>query len=155
MNFTLTEKYLTLTVPEWVVTILLIIYILYPIDPPTSMAEMLDGSLGMIFLFIFAVCLFKFTSPIVGVMFILAAYELLRRSSIITGRAKVFIDYTPSQVVKDAQMQAMNPPVEKTLEESMVDEINPQPLVINPATQYVESSFQPIQDKILPGASMV
>ena len=47
----------------------------------------------------------------------------------------------------------MNPPQHKTLEEDVVEQRAP--IGRAPPTQYVNSDFKPVADKMLPGASMV
>jgi hypothetical protein len=107
----------------------------------------------MVALFCITVSLFVYTNPILGVLYILVAYEVMRRSSSNKGNTKAIImEYTPSQATKDVSMHNMNPVVEKTVEEEVIEVRapigKPQP------TEYVSTTFKPVADK-LEGASLV
>ncbi len=60
--------------------------------------------------------------PVLGVLGIFVAYELIRRTST---KTIAMVQYSPEQPVKDMEMKRMNPPKEKTLEEAMVDKMAP------------------------------
>ena len=138
---------------ESVLFVLFILYIVFPIKTPAFMAPYIDSSFGMLVLFCITVALFVYTNPILGVLYILVAYEALRRSSVSAGPSRaVVMEYTPSQATKDVQLRAMNPVVEKTVEEEVIEARAP----IGKAmpTEYVVTSFKPVADK-LEGASMV
>jgi hypothetical protein len=68
----------------------------------------------------------------------------------VTGRVGI-VQYTPTQVKKDSELRAMNPPVVETLEEQVVQKMAPigrsDPIV------YTSSTFKPVAEKI-DGASM-
>jgi hypothetical protein len=131
--------------------IIFILYIVFPFHTPSSLAGAVDSPLGMIVVFCVTLYLFMYTNPILGVLYIFVAYELFRRSSEVTARTAI-IQYTPSQAKMDSEMQAMNPPQHKTLEEEMV-EIRA-PIGRNQIAPYVDSSFKPVADRV-DGASMV
>jgi len=94
-----------------------------------------------------------YTTPILGVLTIFVAYELLRRSSNGLSRAKVpIVRHTPSQPKKDMEMKKMNPTVEVTLEEEVINKMAP----VGKSTvseKVVGSSYKPVNNK-LEGASM-
>jgi hypothetical protein len=62
------------------------------------------------------------------------------------------MQYTPSEPKRQAEMKAMNPPQQKTLEEEVVD--MRAPIGQSPPTMFTESSFKPVADKV-GGASLV
>ena len=132
--------------------VVFILYIIFPFNTPEFVASSVDSPLGMIIMFCITIYLFMNANPILGIMYIFVVYELLRRSSEKTGRAAI-IQYTPSQANKDVELQKMNPPQHKTLEEDVVEQRAP--IGRAPPTQYVNSDFKPVADKMLPGASMV
>ena len=113
---------------------------------------MVDSPLGMISIFCVTLYLFLYTNPVLGILYIFVAYELLRRSSNVTARSAI-IQYVPSQSNKDAELKQMNPPVEKTLEEEMVD--IRAPIGKSSAVEFVNSDFKPVADKIVNGASLI
>lgn len=137
---------------ELVCFVLFIIFIILPVDIPKSIARMVDSSLGMIVVFAVTLYLFFYVNPILGVLYILVAYELLRRSSIVTGRNAIVMN-TPTQAAKDIEMAAMNPPQEKTLEEHMVDQRAP--IGKSPVSVMVDSNFKPVAGKTLYSGSML
>jgi predicted membrane protein len=144
---------LKMSIFEMVLFIGFILYIVLPIRTPGVLAPYIDSIFGMIVLFCITVSLFVYTNPILGVLYILVAYEVMRRSSSNKGNTKAIImEYTPSQMTKDADMHKMNPTVEKTVEEEVIEVRAPigkaQP------TEYIATSFKPVADK-LEGASLV
>lgn len=137
---------------ELVLFVVFVLYIVFPIDVPYLVASWMDSTLGMILLFCIGVYLFMHTTPILGVLFIFVAYELIRRTTAVTGRTAI-IEYTPTQVKKDVELAKMNPPQERTLEEDMVD--LRAPIGRGNVSEYVESSFKPVSDKTVNVGSLI
>lgn len=130
-----------------------IIYVALPLKTPEGLANLVDSPLGIILLLIATIYLFVYTSnPLLGVIFILVAYELIRRSS--NTSSVRYIELTPSQRTKDIQMRAMNPPKHTSLEEEMVEMRAPigQSNIVNKPTA---GNFKPVADKLIDGASML
>lgn len=132
---------------------LLVVFILYlvlPIQTPQMLAGTVDSPLGMLTIFIVTIYLFFYSNPVLAIVYVFVAYELLRRSSQVTGRVGI-VQYTPTQVKKNSELRAMNPPVVETLEEQVVQKMAPigrsDPIV------YTSSTFKPVAEKI-DGASM-
>jgi hypothetical protein len=75
---------------------------------------------------------------------------MLRRSSAVTGRVAI-VQYTPSEPKRQAEMVAMNPPEQKTLEEEVVD--MRAPIGHSQPSVFTESSFKPVADNVS-GASL-
>jgi len=96
-----------------------------------------------------------YTTPILGILSIFVAYELLRRSSnSITYNKKVpIVKFTPSQPQKDNEMKQMNPPKVLSLEEEIIENYAPVGKSIFPDS-YIESSFKPTQDKLISGSML-
>ena len=107
-----------------------------------------------------------YTSPILGVLYIFVAYELIRRSSIQDARknpqqlsGENSTQYMPTHVpkvvttqsVKDSEMASMNPSRETSLEEEIVE--LRAPIGKSDPVKYTESSFKPVADNLI-GASM-
>jgi hypothetical protein len=130
---------------ELILLFIFVIYLVLPIDTPELLSGIIDSPLGMLGLFILGVYLFFNCNPILAIVYILFAYELLRRSSKKTGRQTI-IKYTPSQEKKDAQMKAMNPPVKETLEEEVVDKMAP--IGHSDPSVFTDSSFKPVADPV-------
>lgn len=121
-----------------------IIYVVFPISTPPFLAGFIESSLGMLLLFLVTVFLFFYTNPILGVIFIFVAYELLRRSSRI-GKTAI-IQHTPSQILKDAEMASMNPPKRESLEEEIVEKMAP--IGKSDMSVYTPSSFKPVAENV-------
>lgn len=133
---------------ELALLIIFILYIIFPIDTPDFLAGMVDSSLGMLTIFVVTLYLFLNVNPIIAVIYIFVAYELIRRSSLKSGKV-VVTQYTPTQTKKDNDMKAMNPPRTKSLEEEVISQMAP--IGHSDANSYVMTSFKPVADK-LPGS---
>jgi hypothetical protein len=128
-----------------------ILFLIIPVKIPLPIAQVVDSPLGMIMLFLATMALFVYVNPILGILYIFVAYELLRRSGKITGKS-AYIEYTPSQTKKDEIMKQMNPPMERSLEEIMVDKMSP--VGQSEMLEYVNTGFKPVSDKTF-GASEI
>jgi len=139
-----------LSVIETVLMIIFILFVIFPIEIPSSISTMIDSPLGMAVLFGITLSLFIYFNPILGVLYIFVAYELLRRSSNISVRTAM-IEYTPTQQNKNQELQKMNPEHKQTLEEEIVDLRAP----IGKSDQgvYIDTTFKPVADKT-DGASL-
>jgi len=122
-----------------------IIYVVFPISTPSFLAGFIESSLGMVLLFLVTIFLFFYTNPILGVIFVFVAYELLRRSSHISGRTAI-IKHTPSQLKKDIEMASMNPPKRESLEEEIVEKMAP--IGKSDMSIYTPSSFKPVAENV-------
>jgi hypothetical protein len=122
-----------------------IVYVVFPISTPSFLAGFIESSLGMLLLFLVTIFLFFYTNPILGVIFIFVAYELLRRSSHISGRTAI-IKHTPSQLNKDIEMASMNPPKRESLEEEIVEKMAP--IGKSDMSIYTPSSFKPVAESV-------
>jgi hypothetical protein len=94
----------------------------------------------MIVIFIVTVYLFFYSNPILAIIYIFVGYELLRRSSIYTGKVTLQT-YTHSQTQINQEMVNMNPPKTLTIEEEVISKMAPIP------QGYIETSFRPIMEK--------
>lgn len=125
--------------------VLFIIYLIFPINTPSSLASMVDSPLGMVSVFCVTLYLFLYANPILGILYIFVAYELLRRSSRVTGKA-AYIQYAPSQERRDAELVAMNPVQTVSLEESIVAQMAP--VGRSDPASFVDSSFKPVAENV-------
>jgi hypothetical protein len=144
---------------EIILLVLFILYIIFPIPSPQILAGVFDSPIGILVLFIITVALFFYTNPILGVVYIFVAYEVIRRSARAVGSNSntVFAlnqQYVPTQENKDAELAAYNPPpiMQKTLEEVVISTMAPVPEAgIHGSNEY---TFKPVNDRVI-GASMV
>jgi hypothetical protein len=141
----------TMSVLEMTLLAIMIIYIVLPLRTSAWLAPYVASPLGMVVLFCITISLFVYTNPVLGVLYILVAYEALRRSTSIAGKV-VIVENTPSQEKKDIDLRLMNPTKEKTIEEEVIEVRAP--IGKSVPTEYINSSYKPVADK-LEGASLV
>ena len=130
---------------EIALSILFVLFIILPLDVPDLFANLIDTSLGMIVIFGLAVYMFFHVNPVVAVLFVFVAYELLRRSSKKTGKA-IIQKHTPTQAKKDEKMKKMNPEKKETLEEEMVDKMAP--VGKSDMISYVTTTFSSVSEEV-------
>ena len=131
---------------EVVVFVLFVAYLVFQPSTPLILTPFIDNIAGTVVVISIALYMFLYMHPILGVLGIFVAYELIRRTST---KTIAMVQYTPDQPKKDLEMKRMNPPKEMTLEETMVDKMAP---IGNGGT--IVSEFAPISDNVY-GASMV
>jgi len=146
----LSEFTRTMSPLEIALLVLFIIYIIFPVQTPTILVSSINTPLSLLAIFIITLYLFFYTHPVIGVIYIFVAYELLRRSSLKMGQ-NVMMQYTPSEQVRTNEMVNMNPPMQTTLEEQVI-------LQMAPSSQnHIKvdggSNFQPVAERIT-GASL-
>tara|TARA_B110000503_G_C6930800_1_gene322717 strand:+ start:262 stop:639 length:378 start_codon:yes stop_codon:yes gene_type:complete len=123
------------------------------VPTPDWFTPYINSPLGLVLLVILVLYLLFYTTPVLGVLSLFVAYELLRRSSVMP-IAKVSIENrTPSQAKKDVQLKKMNPhPQITSLEEELVHKMAP--IGVSESSQYVNSEFKPVAPSLI-GASLV
>ena len=103
--------------------VVLVLYCVLNIQTPSMLANLIDNIYGNIIVIVAAFYLFTHCHPIVGVIGLFAAYELIRRSSHSTGTLAIE-RYLPSEIKKSGHFSAFNQfPV--TLEEEVVKQMAP------------------------------
>jgi hypothetical protein len=142
---------------------LFVIYIVFPVPTPQWLVPSIDSPFGMLIIFAVAVSLFVYRSPILGILFIFVAYELLRRNHYIPPASPIVLDtkYSanrvpqkiPSQAEKNAELQTLNPPLDATLEEEIVAKESP--VGVSQLPTGMETSFHPVNDNTTLGMSAV
>jgi len=109
---------------EVLVLVLLIVFIVFNIDIPSGLAEVIDENvLAQIFVYLFALSAIAYSKPIIGVLALIAAYVLVQRSKKRNG-SSAMVKYLPSEDSKNKQLNAYNQ-FEPTLEESVVSTMAP------------------------------
>jgi hypothetical protein len=134
---------------DYALIVIFILYIIFPVKTPDFLIPIIDSSLGMLSIFIITLYLFFYVNPVVAIVYILVAYELIRRSSSNSGRVTI-MEYTPNQKNKDLEMKQMNPKITETLEEEVILEMAP--IGISDSKVYVDTTFKPVADKIKEGS---
>ena len=109
---------------EILLLILLVTYLLFNIRTPMGLARLISENIlaqGVVYLL--ALLLFKNSNPVIGVLGLITAYQLIQRSKEQAGR-KAIAKYLPSQDKMNSALNAYNqfPP---TLEEEVVATMAP------------------------------
>ena len=133
------------------ILILFVIYLIFDIYPTDSMASYIDTPIGMASVLIITLYMFVSFSPVLGVIALFVAYEVIRRSAKINNRVAM-IQYTPTQEHKNAEFAEMNPVQPATLEEEMVASMAP--IGKSSIISYQTSEFKPVANDSH-GASLV
>jgi predicted membrane protein len=146
------ESLKNMSITEILLFVLFVLYIVLPINTPSSMKPFINSPMGLVFLFCVTMVLFVYTNPILGVLYILVVYEAIRRSSeTVDNSRSIVMEYQPSQATKDEILQKMNPVRnEKTVEEEVIEARAP--INKTQSIDFVQTTFKPIS-KAIEGAS--
>jgi hypothetical protein len=131
---------------EVILFILFVFYLVFQVKTPSFLEELVNSPVGMILVLFFAIYMFLYTHPILGILSIFVAYEIIRRSSPIAGQILFTPPYIPTQPKIDAELKSMNPPKERTLEEDVVDQMAP--VGKSEPAGYVMTSFKPVAEHV-------
>ena len=102
------------SVLELIVLAMFIIYIVLPVKTPYYLAPLINSTLGMLLVFIVTIYLVLYTHPILAIVSIFVAYELMRRSYLKPNEKHVRFDIP---IAKDAHLK--NYPKPEELEEDI------------------------------------
>ena len=133
---------------ETATLIVFVIYIIFPFKTPFFMAGVVNTPLGLVVVLVLALYLFFYTNPILGVVFIFVAYELIRRSSLVKVAASdnYIVRSSPSEAERSFEMKQMNPVHVVTLEEDVVAKMAPAQ-VFNHSETTLGVGFKPVAEK--------
>lgn len=147
----------------WSILAVLSVYLFSGVMTPISVATIVTSPLGIMLLFGLVVALFAYTHPLIGIVGIFAAYELVRRSPrqiggmanmpMISGTSTMLTSHTPSQEQKNMEMVAMNNSQQnsRTLEEDVVSSMAP--IGRSDPITFMSSSYKPVSTPTI-GASV-
>ena len=129
------------------------VYIIFPFRTPGFMANIINTPLGLFSVLLITLYLFFYTNPILGVVYIFVAYELLRRSALVASRGgdAYMVKHTPSEDKRQNEMNKMNPVRNVTLEEDIIR-------TMAPAQKFnkdygISTDFKPVAERVS-GASL-
>jgi hypothetical protein len=128
--------------PQLALVILFIIYLIMGFKTPDSVANMIDSTVGKIVVALVALFLFAYSNPILGVLGIFVAYQLVRNASIKTGMASLE-QYYPTEEKKWSPFTPAHQ-FPYTLEQEMVKRMAPQKF----NTNYVKPTYKPMLEDI-------
>lgn len=128
---------------EFMLTILFIIYLIMGYNTPEPIAKVVDTIIGKIVIFAVVVALFMHTNPILAVLGLLVAFDLMRRASLATGNDAVST-YLPNEERKNSQLNAYNQ-FPYTLEQEIVKKMAP---VVQNSSAMTKPSFSPVLENL-------
>lgn len=136
---------------ELAVLMIFILYLVFPVKTPGFLAGFVDSPMGYVSIFAITIYLFTFCHPILAILYLFVAYELLRRSALTKAQVSHIdsnrvVDYSVTQMQKDVQLSNMNPPQKKTLEEDMVETMAP--IGKAPESVYINTTFKPTFENV-------
>jgi hypothetical protein len=131
--------------------VIFVIYIIFPFKSPAFLSGTVNTPIGLVGILIVTLYLFFYTNPILGVVYIFVAYELIRRSSLVRrGSADNYmIRSSPSEVQRAAEMEQMNPVRSVTLEEDVISKMAPAQVFHD---NTIDTGFKPVAERVV-GAS--
>ena len=127
---------------QLLLSVVFIIYILLNVQTPKMLAGLIDNLVGNVVVVLVALTILMNSQPVVGVLALVVAYELIRRSSVSTGTYAI-ANYLSSEKAKVEDFAKYNDfPV--TLEEEVVSKMAP--LVRNDDAPH--SEYTPVLDDL-------
>ena len=124
---------------ELVLAILFIIYIILGLKTPEPIANLIDTLIGKIVIFIIVIYMFLYTNPILAILSLYVAFDLIRRSSITTG-IDALQRFLPTEEHKSSQFSAFNQ-FPYTLEQEVVKKMVP---MIQGGSTLSKPSYSPL-----------
>jgi hypothetical protein len=134
---------------ELVLVILLIIYLILGFKTPQFIASVVDSLGGKIIILSIVIFLFMYSHPLLAVLALFVAFDLIRRSSMTTG-IDALQRFAPSEEKKMSQFTAFNQ-FPYTLEQEVVTKMAP---IMNSGTSLTQSSYKPLLDNLHEAATI-
>jgi hypothetical protein len=108
---------------ELILGVLFVLYLVMGYKTPEPVANIVDTVPGKLLLFIMVVYMFMNTHPVLAVLALFVAFDLMRRSTLATG-IDALNKYAPSEEKKMSQFTAFNQ-FPYTLEQEVVSKMAP------------------------------
>ena len=125
---------------QLLLTVVLVLYIITNVSAPAPLATMVDSTMGNIVVVLLALAVLLTENTVLGVLAVIAAFELIKRSSVRTGSNGIR-RFLPSEHKKQEHYSALNQfPV--TLEEELVHQMVP--MVADPT--FTQASYKPVMN---------
>jgi hypothetical protein len=126
--------------PQLVLVVLFVLYLVLGYQIPEGVATMIDSPIGKIVVVVVALMLFAYSNPILGILALLVAYQLIKGASIKTGMAGLE-EYYPTESKKWSPFTPIHQ-FPYTLEQEVVKNMTTQKF----NTEYVKAPFRPTLD---------
>ena len=134
---------------ELILAILFIIYLIMGYKTPEPVANIIDSLVGKIVVFIIVIYMFMNSNPVLAVLALFVAFDLVRRSSVTTG-VDAIKKYAPSEQKKASQFSAFNQ-FPYTLEQEVVKKMAP---IIRSGSSLHKASYKPFLDNLYDAAPL-
>ena len=134
---------------EHILVVLMVVYLVMGFQTPEPIANIVDTLLGKISIFLVVVYLFLNSNPILAVLALFVAFDLLRRSSAVTG-IDALRKYAPTEERKSSQFTAFNQ-FPYTLEQEVVKKMAP---IVQSGRTLTKPSYKPILDNLHDASSL-
>jgi hypothetical protein len=128
---------------QLILTIILIVYLILGLQTPQPVAFLVNNMVGKIVIFLIVIYMFLHMNPILAVISLVAAFDLIRRSSN-TVYNNLLQTYIPSEENKMGQFTAFNQ-FPYTLEQEVVKKMAP---IVQSGSVLNKASYQPLLDNL-------
>jgi hypothetical protein len=128
---------------EFILIVLMIIYLILGLRTPHLIANMVDNIIGKVVIILVVIYLFMHANPILAVLAALVAFDLMRRSNETTGLGALAA-YAPSEQKKMSQFTAFNQ-FPYTLEQEVVAKMAP---IVRSGSSLTPASYKPLLDNL-------
>ena len=128
---------------EFILIVLMIIYLILGLKTPEIIAVMVDNVIGKVVIILIVIYLFMHANPILAVLAALVAFDLMRRSNDATGLGALSA-YAPSEKKKMSQFTAFNQ-FPYTLEQEVVAKMAP---IVRSGSSLTPPSYKPLLDNL-------
>ena len=110
---------------------------------PDMVANVVDTLVGKIAIFIMVIFMFMHSNPILAVLSLFVAFDLIRRSSVVTG-IDALKKYLPTEEKKTSQFTAFNQ-YPYTLEQEVVKKMAP---IVQSGSSLSKPSYKPLLENL-------
>jgi hypothetical protein len=124
-----------------ILSVLFIIYLIMGYKTPENIANVIDTFYGKTIIFGIVLLMFFYGNPILAVLGLFVAFDLIRRSSMVTG-IDALKKYEPSEEKKFSQFTALNQ-FPYTLEQEVVSKMAP---IVQSGSTLTKASYKPMLD---------
>jgi len=124
---------------QHLLSVLFVIYLIMGYTTPEPLASAIDSLFGKVVVIVIALALFSISNPVLGVLGLLVAFDLIRRSARATG-TYALSKFMPTEEKKTTQLTAYNQ-FPYTLEQEVVKKMAPLNYTSSNSTQV---NFMPI-----------
>jgi len=134
---------------QLLLAILFIIYLIMGYRTPDMVANVVDTLVGKIAIFIMVIFMFMHSNPILAVLSLFVAFDLIRRASAVTG-IDALKKYLPTEEKKTSQFTAFNQ-YPYTLEQEVVKKMAP---IVQSGSSLTKASYMPLLENLHDASSI-